>query len=191
MKERILKQGMFLVAEKGFRNTGISELLKTVSIPKGSFYYYFKSKTDFGLQLIRYASAGLVSELEDYFSKDVPPLKRIENYFDSKIDIYKNETCTCNCIFGKLSQELSSEEPEFQLELSNLFVIWRNYFRDALLEAESNGEVKLEYNAEVLARFAISGWEGAITQGKILQSLDPLIEFKKIFFSILNQRTEK
>ncbi|MBI9102663.1 MAG: TetR family transcriptional regulator C-terminal domain-containing protein [Spirochaetales bacterium] len=186
MKEQILKKGVLLVSEKGFKNTGISEILKAVSVPKGSFYYYFSSKTDFGIQLIKYAAEDFFSELESYFSPEIPPLKRIENYFDNQIQKYSGAACSCNCLFGKLSQELVSEEPAFQKELADIFITWQNCFSKALREAEEAGEINLIYDARVMARFALSGWEGAIIQGKILQSLDPLLEFRKIFFSILH-----
>lgn len=184
-KELILKTGMVLVAEKGFKNTGLSEILKGASIPKGSFYYYFDSKTDFGIQMIRYAAKEFLEELEIHFSTETPPLTRIENYFDYKIKIYGGKVCSCNCIFGKLAQELDDGEPEFQEELSNLFSAWQGHLETALEEARIAGEITAPYDIKVLARFAVSGWEGAILQGKIEKSLDPLIEFKEIFLHLL------
>ncbi len=53
-KEKILMTGADLVQHKGFKNTSIQDILKAAAIPKGSFYYYFDSKEDFGLQLIDY-----------------------------------------------------------------------------------------------------------------------------------------
>jgi TetR/AcrR family transcriptional repressor of nem operon len=51
-KERVLETGAAIVHRKGFHNTGIQEILKAAEIPKGSFYFYFDSKEDFGLQLV-------------------------------------------------------------------------------------------------------------------------------------------
>jgi AcrR family transcriptional regulator len=51
-KTRILKAGARIVLEKGFCDTGLAEVLEAAKVPKGSFYFHFKNKEDFGLQLI-------------------------------------------------------------------------------------------------------------------------------------------
>ena len=53
-KQRIIKKGAELVYSNGFNNTGIQEVLHAADVPKGSFYFYFKSKEEFGLSLIDY-----------------------------------------------------------------------------------------------------------------------------------------
>ena len=51
-RSRILEVGSTIIHQKGFNNTGIQEILDKAGVPKGSFYFYFKSKEDFGLALI-------------------------------------------------------------------------------------------------------------------------------------------
>ena len=51
-KEKILETGAQIVRRKGFNNTGLIEVLKETGVPKGSFYFYFSSKEQFGLALI-------------------------------------------------------------------------------------------------------------------------------------------
>ncbi len=46
-RQHILNIGYQLVVAKGFTNVGLSELLKTVAVLRGSFYHYFKSKEQF------------------------------------------------------------------------------------------------------------------------------------------------
>jgi len=186
MKEYILQKGLVLVSEKGFKNTGISEILKSASVPKGSFYYYFDSKTDFGIQLINYAAQSFFIAIEDHFSKDFPPMERIENFFGEQIDHFQGSPCSCNCLFGKLSQELTDEDLQLRIELAKIFESWKDIFRDTLAEAENTGTIRLNHTPEVLARFILSGWEGALMQGKLLQSIKPLEEFRDIFFSLLS-----
>ena len=43
-RQHILDTGYQLIAAKGFTGVGLAEILKTAKTPKGSFYYYFKSK---------------------------------------------------------------------------------------------------------------------------------------------------
>ncbi len=39
---------------RGFTGMGLSELLKTAEVPKGSFYHYFRSKGAFGVALLEH-----------------------------------------------------------------------------------------------------------------------------------------
>ncbi|MGH8672403.1 MAG: TetR/AcrR family transcriptional regulator, partial [Burkholderiales bacterium] len=48
-REELVKVGAHIIAQHGFNTTGIEEVLKRAKVPKGSFYYYFASKEDFGL----------------------------------------------------------------------------------------------------------------------------------------------
>lgn len=59
-KDRILKVGIDILSKKGYNNVGLKEILALANVPKGSFYHYFKSKEDFGIQVIsKYSSVGL------------------------------------------------------------------------------------------------------------------------------------
>ena len=51
-KSRLLEAGRNIFLEKGFNHAGIEAILQVAGVPKGSFYNYFESKEDFGLQVI-------------------------------------------------------------------------------------------------------------------------------------------
>ena len=61
---RILAEGARIIHENGYNNTGIQEILIAAGVPKGSFYFYFKSKEDFGLQLVDFYLDFSVSNLD-------------------------------------------------------------------------------------------------------------------------------
>src|SRR4030095_10525656 len=53
-KERILDAAEDLMLAKSFHSVGLNEILSAVKVPKGSFYHYFPSKEQFGVELIRH-----------------------------------------------------------------------------------------------------------------------------------------
>lgn len=185
MKEFILQQGIVLISRKGFKNTGISEILQSASIPKGSFYYYFESKKDFGHQMVNYAAQSFFDSINTSFAEEIPPLQKIELFFDRQIEHFRGNPCSCNCLFGKLSQEITEEDPQFRNELAEIFRKWNSYLCRTLIEAEKEGTIILNSSPEALSRFILSGWEGALMQGKVLQSISPLIEFREILLKLL------
>ena len=55
-RERMIAKGLEVLSEQGFAATGLDALLKSAGVPKGSFYHYFRSKSNFGLAVLeRYA----------------------------------------------------------------------------------------------------------------------------------------
>jgi TetR/AcrR family transcriptional repressor of nem operon len=57
-REHLLATGETLSLRLGFTGMGLSELLATAGVPKGSFYHYFRSKEAFGEAMLqRYFTA--------------------------------------------------------------------------------------------------------------------------------------
>src|SRR5436189_2079852 len=53
-KERILEAAEEIMLQKSFHSVGLNEILAAVKVPKGSFYHYFQSKEQFGVELLRH-----------------------------------------------------------------------------------------------------------------------------------------
>ena len=51
-RERILAAATDLIHARGFKETGLSDILAASGVPKGSFYHYFPSKEDLGRELL-------------------------------------------------------------------------------------------------------------------------------------------
>ena len=59
-KQHIIETGMQVLKEKGFNGSGIAEIIKKANVPKGSFYYYFKSKEQFAVEVLEHYSKNLL-----------------------------------------------------------------------------------------------------------------------------------
>ncbi|WP_082234463.1 TetR/AcrR family transcriptional regulator [Halobacillus massiliensis] len=73
MKEKIMDISIHLFDKKGFTETSIQEIVETLGVTKGTFYYYFKNKqellTDIHLHFIEFLLKNQQQILEDE-SKD-------------------------------------------------------------------------------------------------------------------------
>ena len=82
-REKIIRKGAELIHAQGFNATGLQQILQAAGIPKGSFYFYFKSKEDFGLEIINYFNSIISTTFTRYLTdKKIPPLKRLEKLFE-------------------------------------------------------------------------------------------------------------
>lgn len=107
-RQHILDIGYQLVVTKGFTNVGLSEILKTAAVPKGSFYHYFKSKEQFGEALIQHYFEQYLEHVNAILVKGTGTgFDRLTDYF-SRWLIIDNGTCNANkCVVVKLSAEVS------------------------------------------------------------------------------------
>lgn len=53
-RERIIEKSATLFLKQGYSNTGITAILEASGIPKGSFYFHFKSKNELGVAVAEY-----------------------------------------------------------------------------------------------------------------------------------------
>ena len=47
-RERLIAEGLKSLVLRGFDGIGLNAILDSAGVPKGSFYYFFKSKEEFG-----------------------------------------------------------------------------------------------------------------------------------------------
>ena len=59
-KNNVIHQSAKLFYYKGYKNTSVSDILNECKIPKGSFYYYFKSKNDLLMTVIDHHTDNLI-----------------------------------------------------------------------------------------------------------------------------------
>jgi TetR/AcrR family transcriptional regulator, transcriptional repressor for nem operon len=176
--DNILEIGTSLVLKKGYNNIGIQEVLNTAKIPKGSFYYYFKSKEDFGLQLIKYYSEHSLKVLNRYLNNPKKnPKERIISFFNDMKNIYSNNGYTEGCLLGNCSLELSDISETFSHVIASELDNWQQCFEKCIAEGQQSGHISNKELAKDLANFILSGWEGALLRMKSSKNDDSIETF--------------
>jgi TetR/AcrR family transcriptional regulator, transcriptional repressor for nem operon len=183
-REDIIKVGSELIARGGFGQTGIDKILKKAKVPKGSFYYYFSSKEDFGLAVIdRFGSSMLEHVRVALGDEKRPPLKRLRAFFESGLARIGSNECKRGCLIGDLGQELAHQNETFRKRLEEVFDAWKAEIAACLKKARQAGELAKTADPGQLADFILSGWEGAILRAKVKHSVEPLEQFIEVLFS--------
>ncbi len=182
-KNRILEAGAEIIHLKGFNHTGIQEILTAAGVPKGSFYNYFKSKDDFGLQLIDY-----FVEYYSQFSKDIleddtiPPLERIKKLLEWFIRFFKSKDYAYGCPIGNLAQEMGDLSPAFREKLKSALDSIVDIYSRLLTEAQQEGEISQSLDVREAAYFLLSSWHGALVHMKAVKGPEPLENHIRFIF---------
>jgi TetR/AcrR family transcriptional repressor of nem operon len=182
-KNRILEAGAEIIHLKGFYHTGIQEILSAAEVPKGSFYNYFKSKEDFGLQLIDY-----FVEYYTHLSKDIledstiPPLDRIRRLLLWFVEFFKSKDYAYGCPIGNLAQERGDLSPAFRAKLKMALGSIVDIYSRLLAEAQRERTISDSLDVREAARFLVSSWHGALVHMKAVKGPEPLDNHIRFIF---------
>lgn len=184
---QIIETGAELVRANGFNNTGLSSILEASGVPKGSFYYYFSSKHEFGLKLIEYLHKGLAEKFLEYLTGDYddPPLVRLEYFFGYFRSIFSSEKIKSGCPIGNLSQEMAASNVDFRNKLAEVWSDIEKPVEMCLKRAVETGTIPSDTEVESLSKFIVNSWQGALIALKVQGDEEPLLLFERYIFSEL------
>jgi len=166
-RDLLIQEGLRSFLAYGYDGVGIGPVLSAVNVPKGSFYHFFRSKEDFAIAVLeayvaRYAS--FRESLEN--DKTRPPLNRLRSHFDALEKELVADFPAGGCLYGVLSQTITTLGPVLRKRLQESFRIWQESILRVLLQAQNVGDLDPAINAEEAAAFLIDAYEGALVRMK-------------------------
>lgn len=183
-KEKLIETGIKAMLEKSYHSVGIKQILDTVGVPKGSFYHYFKSKEDFGVQVIDAFAKQHALEIQGFLEdRSITPMERLKASYMSCLKFYPGENG--GCLVAKLSHEVAQDEPNMRAAILNAFDMWQSLYARMIREAQAAGEIATELNADELARFMHNAWEGAVMMMQVRQNFAPIKNYLEFVFKQL------
>jgi len=178
-REEIIRKGAELIHAQGFNATGLQQILQAAGIPKGSFYFYFKSKEDFGLEIINYFNSINSGVLAHYLGdKKIPPIERLEKLFEFFETVYQKSDYTLGCPIGNLSLELADTNERLRAHLEGVIENLIAQIELCLQEAKSDKSIPASLNTADAARLIFYGFEGAVLHMKVIKNIEPFRVFR-------------
>lgn len=174
-RERIIREGARLIHRKGFNNTGIQEILDAAGVPKGSFYFYFKNKEDFGLAVIDHVGERLVSAVTaSLLDESLTPLERLDRLFDRNRRNFERMNFRYGCPIGNMMQEMADLKESFRERIDKVYERLCGCYEACLREGQKRGEIPSSLDAGETAQFLLNSLEGSIMHMKLTKSGRPL-----------------
>ena len=153
MKEKITEQSIRLFEKKGFSETSIQDIVDSLGVTKGTFYYYFSSKEELLMDIHRGYIDELLVQLEMIFND--PSLNYKEKLFEVVYMLLSDIKSR-----GSAAKVFYRELTNLNDEHSTVIISKRDQFRlniEALIKAGiKNGEFRPEINASIIT-FGILG----------------------------------
>ena len=182
IRAELIRSGLEHLTEIGFTASGLDKILKNVGVPKGSFYFYFKSKEAFGHAVLDSYANYFANKLDScLLDSSVPPLQRIRNFVDDARHGIARHQFKRGCLVGNLGQEVDLLPDSFRPLLIAIFQSWQQRIAACLREAQLAGELASAADCDALAEFFWIGWEGAVSRSRLEQSTQPLDRYAERF----------
>lgn len=175
VRRHILETGQAIMGGKGFSAVGLTEILTAAGVPKGSFYYYFKSKDAFGEALLEQYFADYMAEISALLEKPGQSgVERLMAYWEKWLGTQAGCDPQGKCLAVKLGAEVAdlSEAMRSALRIGTAKIMQR--LARAIDEARADGSLTVEGDALFLAETLYELWLGASLLEKITRNGDPL-----------------
>lgn len=178
LREKLLDQGVALLMEQGYHGTGLQELVRSVGVPKGSFYNYFPSKEAFSAEVVKHYIEPFITQLDGHLQRpDVNAETALKAYFNELIEETERRDFKGGCLLGNLIGEIGDTSDLCQLSLREAVRRYRDKLQEGLARAQQEGSFRKDLDAKDMADFLVNVWQGALLRMKIERSVRPLAQF--------------
>jgi len=139
-KLKLLRTAHELISQQSYGSVGVDQICEQSGVKKGSFYHFFRSKSELTVAAYEYHWAGLQEKLDRVFSAERPPLDRLDDYFNfvrqSQTERFQTSGRLLGCPFVSLGCELSTQDESIRLMAHKISegkrVLLENTIRDAI-----------------------------------------------------------
>jgi TetR/AcrR family transcriptional repressor of nem operon len=193
-KEKLLQVAFDLIHEHSYGSVSVDHICKRAKVNKGSFYYFFKSKT--ALVVAAYEEHWRLKETnyERVFAVGNPPLKRLELWCDyiraTQKQREKRYGHVCGCPYASVGGELATQDKKIRLKTQNLIERNVKYLVGAIGDAMLSGQAQaddVQTKAELAHAFVI----GLLLRAKIYNDLKILDHLEEGIFALIGARESR
>jgi len=169
-KEKIVGEAMRLFAVKGYGATSIADILQASGANSGSLYYFFPTKQDLLLEVLRRYQAGIADMLlAPAWEGLSDPIEKVFALLAAYRHMLVATDCTYGCPIGSLALEIHEPDPPVRALLAENFEGWvlavEACYRDAA------ARLPPDIDRHALSIFTLTIMEGAVMQARTHRNL--------------------
>lgn len=170
-RDKLVGAAMRLILRQGFPATSVDEICTEAGVTKGSFFHHFENKDAIGLAAAdAWAAFGTTLYAEAWQNEEADPLDQLHRFFDIMEGFTRHPGEPCTCVVGMLSQEMSLAHPVFRENVASHLTTWTEKVQKMLTAAKEKHPPVVDFDAERVAWFLNSLWQGSMLVAKTIQS---------------------
>ncbi|GGP70973.1 TetR family transcriptional regulator [Shewanella algicola] len=165
-----------LMWETSYGTLTIDLICERAGVKKGSFYYFFNSKSELAAEAISWRWEAKKAKMDTLFSHTRTPLERLKLYFDdirnTQLEALNTHGRILGCPNFSVGAEISGTAPELDKKLKRTFTDLLAYIESAIRDAQLVGDINVTDPA-MSARCVLAFFEGVLTHAQVLN--DPTL----------------
>lgn len=193
-KEKLLSVAFDLIHENSYGTVSVEQICSRAKVNKGSFYYFFKTKTDLVVEAYEEHWRLKEADYNRIFSKTNPPLERLGLWCDymRKIQKMRHEKYdhVCGCPYTSVGGELATQDKKIKHKSQELIDRHVRYLAEAIKDAMAAGDAEAgdaEIKAQLVHAFAV----GLLLRAKIYNDLKILKHADAGVFALIGANKAK
>jgi TetR/AcrR family transcriptional regulator, transcriptional repressor for nem operon len=188
MKDRLMEAAMDLMWQNSYGAASVDAICERAGAKKGSFYYFFKSKSELAAAALEADWKKKRVEMDSIFSPTIPPLERFDRYFDFVYDrlaeVQKKCGSILGCPFMSVGSEVSTQDQIVRGAIDRIMDRKLQFFVSAVRDAASEGLIETT-DPVAKAQALFSSYQGTIAQARIQNDIDLIRDFKHVAREVL------
>lgn len=190
-RARLLNVAFELMWDSSYGGVSVDQICDRAKVNKGSFYYFFGSKSDLAVAAYEEHWKQEQPDLDRLFSAQVPPLERLERWCER---IYQGQKCrmekcgrVCGCPYGSIGAELATQDDKIRQKAEEMLSRGARYIESAIAEAKREGLVAVE-DPKLAAEQVYAFVAGSILRAKIRNDAEVLKNLTPTVLAIVGAR---
>lgn len=192
-KEKLLYSCANLMLLKGYHAVSVDSICEKAQVLKGSFYHYFKSKTDLTLQAMEYHFQESGMLYERILSSNKCPNDKFKGFFQhiykTQNKLYESHGHVCGSLTVTLGSEMACND-EISSKAAAITNNHIKYYERALEALASSDYISKKMNFSDTAYLVNAYVVGKITQARISNNLMPLEKLESEIHNLIHYRSD-
>lgn len=171
-RERLVRTAARLFLTRSYQAVGVDELCAAADVRKGSFYHFFRSKSELAKAVIDHHAGALWARLDEAHAVDgaggaasglhavADAIGAIQGGFEARYGTL------VGCPFGNLAAELATTDDALREHLAGVFRAWEGRLAALCRQAGAEGTLRPGVDPDRFARILVAQFQGMILLGK-------------------------
>jgi TetR/AcrR family transcriptional regulator, transcriptional repressor for nem operon len=187
-RERLTEAALLLVWEGNLASASVDAICAKAGVRKGSFYHFFKTKTDLILAAFADYAAGMRPDFDRIFSASRPPVERLREFFvfmARKMAERRDKAGrVLGCLCTSVGASCSPEDEAVRVKAQEILAGFRRYLEAAVRDGQQDGSIPVkDVQASTDALFQYI--EGVKATARAQNDLKPIEQAGRGAFAIL------
>lgn len=190
-RSKLLSAALTLIWQSSYGAVGVDQICEVAGVKKGSFYYFFASKSELAVAAYEASWQAKLPEMNAIFSPEIPPLERIENFcrkgYEFQREQFQIHGFVVGCPYANVGSELSTQDPRIRAKTQEIMDRILSLLESAISDALEAGSIE-GLNPKEASRQVYSVMLGALLRAKVENNPEVLADLDRAVLRLLGVR---